>query len=59
MDDKDVKEAALKQAQEAYGMFLSFMKWVAYIFYYSGYNFGFLQFLRRSIRQQTSTRSYF
>ena len=32
MDDKDVKEAALKQAQEAYGMFLSFMKWVAYIF---------------------------
>ena len=32
MDDKDVKEAALKQAQQAYGMFLSFMKWVAYIF---------------------------
>ena len=32
MDDKDVKEAALKQAQEAYGMFLSFMKWAAYIF---------------------------
>ena len=32
MDDKDVKEAALKQAQEAYGMFISFMKWVAYIF---------------------------
>ena len=32
MDDKDVKEAALKQAQEAYGMFLSFMKWVAYVF---------------------------
>ena len=32
MDDKDVKEAALKQAQEAYGMFLSFMKWVAIIF---------------------------
>ena len=32
MDDKDVKETALKQAQEAYGMFLSFMKWVAYIF---------------------------
>ena len=32
MDDKDVKDAALKQAQEAYGMFLSFMKWVAYIF---------------------------
>ena len=32
MDDKDVKEAALKQAQEAYGMFLSFMKWFAYIF---------------------------
>ena len=32
MDEKDVKGAALKQAQEAYGMFLSFMKWVAYIF---------------------------
>ena len=32
MDDKDVKEVALKQAQEAYRMFLSFMKWVAYIF---------------------------
>lgn len=31
MDDNKVKEDALKQAQEAYGMFLGFMKWVAYI----------------------------
>ncbi len=32
MDDKEVKDAALKQAEEAYRMFLSFMKWIAYIF---------------------------
>ena len=32
MEDDNVKDAALKQAQEAYGLFLSFMKWVAYIF---------------------------
>ena len=32
MNDDDVKETALKQAEEAYGMFLSFMKWVGYIF---------------------------
>ena len=32
MEDDNVKETALKQAQEAYGMFLSFMKWTAYIF---------------------------
>ena len=31
MDDNEVKEAALKQAQEAYGMFLGFIKWLAYI----------------------------
>ena len=32
MEEDNVKDVALKQAQEAYGMFLSFMKWVAYIF---------------------------
>ena len=32
MEKDNVKDAALKQAQEAYGMFLSFMKWVAYFF---------------------------
>ena len=32
MEDDNVKDAALKQAQEAYGMFLGFMKWTAYIF---------------------------
>ena len=32
MEDDNVKDAALKQAQKAYGMFLSFMKWTAYIF---------------------------
>ena len=32
MEDDNVKDAALKQAREAYGMFLSFMKWTAYIF---------------------------
>ena len=31
MEEDNVKEAALKQAQVAYGMFLSFMKWLAYI----------------------------
>ena len=31
MDDNEVKEAALKQAQEAYGLFLGFIKWLAYI----------------------------
>ena len=31
MEEDNVKEAALKQAQDAYGMFLSFMKWLAYI----------------------------
>ena len=32
MEDDKVKDAALKQAQEAYGMFLGFLKWTAYIF---------------------------
>ena len=32
MEDDKVKEDALKQAKEAYGMFLGLMKWTAYIF---------------------------
>ena len=31
MEDDKVKDTALKQAQEAYGMFLSLIKWTIYI----------------------------
>ena len=31
MSDDDVKEQALKQAQEAYGLFIWFVKWFSYV----------------------------
>ena len=47
MDDKDVKEAALKQVpEEAYGMFFKFHEVGCLYFHYSGNHFGFLQFFR-------------
>jgi hypothetical protein len=31
MDDDDVKQQALEQAQQAYGLFIWFVKWFSYI----------------------------
>ena len=31
MSDDDVKEQALKQSQEAYGLFIWFVKWFSYV----------------------------